>query len=67
MAKRKRNKSKKLYVKLIKNGERFWLELIKKDKSKCVGKVSNYLIMNNIPYGSLVKFSCSKIVDTKIM
>ena len=53
------------YVKISRNGERFWIANPKETKNGTyIGFVANHLLNNSYKYGSIISFKLSEVVET---
>ena len=51
------------YVKIVRNNERFWVQVTKINKKTMHGTIANDLQMNDMQFGDLIKFPIADIVD----
>ena len=50
-------------IKIRRNGERFWVKVVKVLKYGIIGTCLNNLLMNNYKYGDIMKFKTRDIVE----
>ena len=50
-------------IKIRRNGERFWVKVVKVLKSGIIGTCLNDLLMNTYKYGDAIKFKLNDIVQ----
>lgn len=51
-------------VKICRNRERFWVLVHSVDGNAITGEVNNYLIMNDMPVGTVIKFAKRHVFQT---
>ena len=49
-------------IKIRRNGERFWVKVVRVLKNEIAGTCLNNLLMNDFKYGSIIKFKLKDIV-----